>query len=154
MRWFGTEEEGDGCRLPGGEGRRGEVDLYRWVGQDEGRGVLGWAGEGLTPSHTSSMTSGWLSPQPPSFSSQMAKKGCRHLVCSSGDPQGWVLRTVGVGGGRAGWSCSRCPGIRFLLKVQPHRGHGQMATSYVLSQPSSHNSGLRVEVTKTQFIQV
>lgn len=58
------------------------------MGLGEGRGVLGWAGKGLTPSHTGSMTSAWVSPQPHSFSSQVAKKGCRHLVCSSGDPQG------------------------------------------------------------------
>uniref|UniRef100_A0A673UXN3 L-serine deaminase n=1 Tax=Suricata suricatta TaxID=37032 RepID=A0A673UXN3_SURSU len=62
------------------------------------------------------------------FCQQVVKEGCRHLVCSSGDHQGGVLCTGG-GGGRAGWSGSRCPGISLLLKVQLHQGHGQMATS-------------------------
>lgn len=150
-QFWGEERDGDGCRLDGGEGRRGEVDSYRWEEQDEGQGVLEWAGEGLTPSHTGSMTSAWVSPQPHSFFPQVAKKGCRHLVCSSGEPWGWVLRAE-CRGGRDGWSSSRCPGISLLLKAQFHQGHDQMAISYIPSQPSSHHSGLTVEGTTIQLI--
>ena len=61
-------------------------------GQDEGWGELQW--EGLTPPTQASMTPAWVSPHPHTLSSQVAKKGCRHLVCSSGEPTSFYFMRV------------------------------------------------------------
>lgn len=75
---FCQQVKEDGYRLGRGGGRTG---LWRKCGQDRGRGM--WMERPAT-SHKG--LHDWSDPQLHLFSLQMAMKGCRHLVCSSGDP--------------------------------------------------------------------
>lgn len=93
-------------------------------------------------------------PQPHPFSSQAAKKGCRHLVCSSGDPTPFYSGgSPGLGVGEealAGAATDIQGSASFLFRVQPLKVMVRWPLACALPAPFPS----LVEVTETQFIQV